>query len=523
MLDNATELVSGERIGRAGVYPRFAKAMKPKKLSQLLEPEIAKSHKSGLDPVVTRLAIDSRRVTPGSVFFALPGTKSDGNRFIDEAVARGAVAVVSAQARRFPSAKVAHVTAADPRRALAFAARAYFDFPDLAMALVGVTGTNGKTTVTTLARRLLSDEARSFGCIGTIGYDLVKRVVPSFRTTPEAHDLCELLAQMISFGCSGAVMEVSSHGIDQFRVAGMRFQVAAFLNLTRDHLDYHGDMEAYYQAKRRLFTGEIGPVPDLVLVNADDAYGRRLVEEIGGTTKVETFGLERAADYRAEALELGSRGTRFAVRWSGGVAQVDSPLIGHYNVSNTLAAFAIARAFGIDPGQSAERLKGFAGIPGRMEQVDRGQPYTVVVDYAHTDDALRNALSMLREVTSGSLKVVFGCGGNRDRGKRPLMTAAALELADECWATSDNPRNESVEAIFEDMRAGVGDPERIRFVPDRRRAIELALKSCVAGDCLLIAGKGHESFQEYGETVVAFDDRRVAAELLENIKLGSHG
>lgn len=508
---------------RSAFKYRRTMAIKPKKLSELLDPTVAKPVKGGLDPVVSRLAIDSRRVTPGSLFFALPGTKIDGNRFVDEAIARGAVAVVSSHARRFPSSKVAHVTVEDPRRALAYAARAFFDFPDKALALIGVTGTNGKTTVAFLARHLLSGCDRTVGCIGTVGYDLVKRTVPSFRTTPEAHDLCELMSQMQSFGCSGAVMEVSSHGIDQQRIAGMQFEIAAFLNLTRDHLDYHGDMESYYQVKKRLFTGELGNLPRIAVVNVDDPYGRRLLEEIPESLRVIRFGRAVDADLRAARAELTAEGSRFTAIWQDREFAVESPLIGHYNVSNTLAAFAICLASGVDLEYCIERLDTFDGIPGRMEKVVRDQDYTVLVDYAHTEDALRNALTMLREVTEGKLKVVFGCGGNRDRGKRPAMTAVAVELADYCWATSDNPRNESVEDIFEDMRAGAGDGSKIRFVPDRRRAIELALKSCEPGDCLLIAGKGHESFQEYGETVVPFDDRKVAAELLENIRIGGRG
>ena len=490
------------------------------KLSALLEAKVAKSLKGDLDPVIQRIAIDSRRVTPGSLFFALPGLKSDGNAFIDEAVARGAVAVVSSQSRRFPSSKVAYVQVEDPRRALAFAARAFTRFPDKDLSLAGITGTNGKTTVAYLARHFLNSPEKPFGCIGTVGYDLVKRVVPSFRTTPEAHDLCDLLDQMRRFGCKGTLMEVSSHGIDQQRVANLEFKVVAFLNLTRDHLDYHGDMDTYFQVKQRLFSGELGPKPRCAVVNIDDPYGRSLMNELPEDMPVIRFGLGEGADVSARDVRLETRSSHFVLAWDGGSAEVDLPLVGKYNVSNALAAFAIARAFDVDLEDCVERLPDFQGIPGRMEQVDCGQAYSVLVDYAHTEDALENALRMLREVTAGELKVVFGCGGNRDRGKRPAMTRVAMELADRCWATSDNPRSERIEDIFEDMKAGVTDKSRIRFVTDRRRAIELALESCSEGDCLLIAGKGHESFQEYGETVVPFDDRKVALELIENMRLG---
>ncbi|MDQ8204407.1 UDP-N-acetylmuramoyl-L-alanyl-D-glutamate--2,6-diaminopimelate ligase [Pelagicoccus sp. SDUM812003] len=496
---------------------------KSKKFSQLIEPALARKLKGQPDPVIQRIVIDSRRVTPGSLFFALPGLKNDGNAFVDEAISRGAVAVVSRQPRRFRSAKLAYIVCEDPRKELAHASRLFFDQPDEALSLVGITGTNGKTTVSFLAKQLLADRKQAYGCIGTVGYDLVKRTVPSFRTTPESHELCELLSQMRAFECQGTVMEVSSHGIDQQRVAGLQFEVAVFLNLTRDHLDYHGDMESYFQVKRRLFVGEIGPKPKVAIINVDDAFGRRLAQELDSEMKVITFGVEQPADLKAASVALDAGGTQFTLSFEEREIKVNSSLIGHYNVSNALAALAICHALGQDLEACVGSLANFSGIPGRMQKVETSKPFTVLVDYAHTEDALHNALKMLRQVTTGKLRVVFGCGGNRDRGKRPNMTRVANEQADEAWATSDNPRNERIESIFEDMKEGVVDERRIRFVPDRRRAIELALKSCGPGDCLLIAGKGHESFQEYGETVVPFDDRKVAAELLENMRLGGQG
>ncbi len=514
---------ASQQLGRSDEdFTRNRMVPRSKKLSELLEPAVAKSLKGGLDPVVRRVAIDSRRVTLGAVFFALPGTRIDGNAFIDEAIERGAVAVVSSRSRRFPGSKIAHVQVEDPRKALAFAARTFFDCPDESLSLIGVTGTNGKTTVAFLAQQMLSTAERPFGCIGTVGYDLVKRTVPSFRTTPESQDLCELLSQAKEFACAGALLEVSSHGIAQQRVAGLRFRVVVFLNLTRDHLDYHGDMESYFEVKTRVFTGALGPLPDVAVVNIDDPYGKRLLERIPKEVRVITFGLSKRADVRAEDIELKPDGTCFRLTERGdefGVL-VRSPLIGRYNASNVLAAISICQALGIEFEQCIEKLDSFKGIPGRMEPVVGGQSYTVVVDYAHTEDALKNALAMLREVTVGELKVVFGCGGDRDRGKRPAMTRVAQELADFCWVTSDNPRSESIEAIFEDMKEGVVAEDRIRFVSERRRAIECALKSCKQGDCLLVAGKGHESFQEYGETVVPFDDRKVVASVISNIELG---
>lgn len=493
---------------------------KSKKFSTLVGPEFAKVLKGQPDPQIERIAIDSRRVVPGSLFFALSGLKADGNSFVDEAIARGALAVVSSQARRFRSAKVAFLTVENPRELLARVSRAFHNFPDESLSLAGVTGTNGKTTVAYLVKQILSNAGERFGCLGTVGYDLVQRTVPSFRTTPEAHDLCELLSQMRNFDCKGAVMEVSSHGIDQFRVAGFSFDVMAFLNLTRDHLDYHDDMESYYQVKRRMFNGENGSLPKMAVINNDDPYGQRLVSEIPEQVQTLTFGESEAADFRATEIKLSSSGTQFSLKTPEGQFDVKSPLVGAYNVSNTLAALAIANGLGVSVPQSIQALESFAGIPGRMQKVDAGQAATVLVDYAHTEDALQNALKMLRQVTSGKLRVVFGCGGNRDRGKRPAMTRVANTLSDEAWATSDNPRNEQIEAIFEDMKAGLVDPDRVHFVSDRRRAIELALQASGKGDCLLIAGKGHETFQEYGETVVPFDDRKVALELIESMRIG---
>lgn len=493
---------------------------KAKKLSSLLGKDFTKALKGQPDPRVERLSIDSRRVSPGSLFFALPGLRSDGNSFVDEAISRGAVAVISSQPRRFRSAKVAYITVDNPRLVLSEVARAFYDHPDESLSLVGVTGTNGKTTVTYLVKQILANLGQRFGCLGTIGYDLVRRTVPSFRTTPESLDLCELLNQMREFECRGAVMEVSSHGIDQYRVGGLKFEVAAFLNLTRDHLDYHQDMESYFAVKRRIFTGENGPLPKVAVINVDDLYGRKLLSEIPEEVSTITFGESEKASFRARSIELSSKGSSFELDCPDGTFAVNTSLVGDYNVSNTLAALAICSGLGLSIENCIKDLDSFPGIPGRMQKVEAGQSATVLVDYAHTEDALENALSMLRAVTTGKLRVVFGCGGNRDRGKRPIMTNVANSLSDEAWATSDNPRNEEIEAIFADMKEGVVAPEKIHFVRDRRRAIELALEASKEGDCLLIAGKGHESFQEYGETVVPFDDRKVAIDVVANMRLG---
>ena len=484
------------------------------KLSDYIRDEEILAAKGERDRPISGLAMDSRRVMAGNLFFALPGRRTDGGSYIDEAVNRGAVAVIAERLPAVTAARVTYLQVPDARRALARVAQRFYREPDRALELIGVTGTNGKTTVTNLIKHLLSTPAHRVGLIGTVNYDLGARVVPSYRTTPESLELYGMLAQMRDAGCRQAVMEVSSHGIDQHRVLGMQFGVAVFTNLTRDHLDYHKTLEAYFEVKQRLFHGGSGPAPRAAVVNLDDPYGQRLAAGMPAGVKLVTFGEDPAALVRAEQVKLGFKGTSFRLVWPGGALALESPLIGRYNLSNLLAAFAACLAFGRDPAELAPRLATFPGVPGRMERIEEGQPYNVLVDYAHTDDALRNALGMLRTITPGRLLVVYGCGGNRDRSKRPLMTAAVQEHADFAWATADNPRTEALAQIFADMKTGVRAPEQITFVEDRRRAISLALDAAHAGDCLLIAGKGHETYQEFADTIVPFDDRQVVRELI---------
>ena len=487
--------------------------MAPKLSDYFLEGELLAS-KGDLDRPISGLAMDSRRVMAGNLFFALPGRRADGNSFIDEAINRGAVAIVAEKIPSGTAARVTYVQVPDARRALARVAQRYFGFPDKALDLIGVTGTNGKTTVTNLIKHLLSTGTQRVGLIGTVHYDLGARVVPSYRTTPESLELFGMLAQMRDAGCRQAAMEVSSHGIDQARVLGMQFGVAVFTNLTRDHLDYHKTMEAYFEVKARLFTGTGGVAPKAAVINLDDPYGARLAAGLPAPVRVVTFGESPAATVRAEDVRLNFKSTQLRLVWPEGSVEIESPFIGRFNVSNLLAAFAACYALGRDPQVIAARLRSFPGVPGRMERIEEDQPYNVLVDYAHTDDALRNALGMLRAITPGRLFVVFGCGGNRDRTKRPLMTAAVQAVADGAWATADNPRTEALAQIFTDMQAGVTAPDKITFVDDRRRAISLALDAARAGDCLLIAGKGHETYQEFADTIVPFDDRQVVRELI---------
>lgn len=500
------------RAGFARVFP-----MPPKLSDYFLGDEVV-AIKGGLDRPITGIAMDSRRVVPGNLFFALPGRRADGLSFIDEAVSRGAIAVVAPQMPAHPPGKVTFIQVADARAALARTAQRYYRHPDRDLQVIGVTGTNGKTTVTHLVKLFLNGDQR-VGLIGTINYDLGLRTVPSFRTTPESLDIFGMMAQMRDAGCRQAVMEVSSHGIDQGRVLGLQFEAAVFTNLTRDHLDYHRTLESYFEVKERLFTGGIGSRPKVAVINLDDPHGQKLAARLGAETgavapRLVTYGEHPDALVRAADVQLNFKNTAFRLVWPQGSHVVDSPLIGRYNVSNLLAAAATAWSLGRNPADFLTRLAGFKGVPGRMERVEEGQPFNVLVDYAHTDDALHNALGMLRAITPGRLLVVFGCGGNRDRSKRPLMARAVQAYADFAFATADNPRSEALEQIFADMRQGVTAPEKITWIEDRRRAISLALDGAREGDCLLIAGKGHESYQEFTDTVVPFDDRQVVRELI---------
>lgn len=459
------------------------------------------------------LRTDSRRVGPGCVFFALPGLKTQGALFIEEAIARGATAIVS----ETPSGSHSHlawVRVANIRTTLAAAARNFYGHPEAKLSLAGVTGTNGKTTVTTLAHHLLQHSGERWGLVGTVRYALGSRSLPAHRTTPESLDLCDMMAQMVAASCKGAVMEVSSHAIAQERISGFDFKALAFTNLSHDHLDYHGSIENYFQVKARPFLGLTGKIPAVAIINADDATGRRLATMLPQSVNVLTFGSTGDACLRATDIRLQAGRSTFTFSAPGLAASVSTSLPGHYNVSNILCALGICQALGRNLRDILPVIADFPGVPGRMERIAPDLPFQVFVDYAHTDDALANALEMLRAITEGRLFVVFGCGGNRDRAKRPEMTKAAQRLSDFAWATADNPRKEPLDVIFEDMRSGILDASRITFVEDRRRAISLALDAARPGDTLLIAGKGHETYQEFAGITVPFDDRQVARELL---------
>jgi len=474
------------------------------------------AHTGSLKHQVFALVTDSRRVIPGAVFFAIPGLRTNGTYFVEEAIDRGAVAVVSESDRIYP--QITTIQVENIRRVVAQVARNYYGSPDNKLELVGITGTNGKTTVSYLVQNLLNGLAgeSKTGLIGTVQYDLGQRTLPSFKTTPEAIDTFALLKQMKDAGCRRGVMEVSSHGIDQQRIFGAKFDVAVFLNLTRDHLDYHKDLESYYQVKRRLFTGEIGTIPKVSVINLDDSYGKRLAAELSGKSRVVTFSISNPeADLYLSEFECDHSGSRFVLEGPGGSQTVRTRLPGEYNLSNILAALAVCEGLGLNIETILYRLNSFAGVPGRMERIPRATDFDVFVDYAHTDDALDKALRMLRGIARGKLIVAFGCGGNRDKDKRKSMMEVAQKHADFVCATSDNPRGESVESILSDMKLGVSKPKEVAFIADRRVAISHVLDIARPGDTVLIAGKGHETMQEFKDRIVPFDDRVVAKELLE--------
>jgi UDP-N-acetylmuramoyl-L-alanyl-D-glutamate--2,6-diaminopimelate ligase len=460
---------------------------------------------------VSRVESDSRRVRPGDLFVAFRGVKADGLAFVAEAIDRGAVAVVSD--RPAPrSVSVPWVTVASARRALALFAAALHGWPAEKLLLVAVTGTNGKTSTTTLLDAILSRRYGETGLLATTVYRTARRTIAAGRTTPEAPLVQELLAELVADGVEAAAIEVSSHALVLDRVTGCRFDAAVFTNLTRDHLDYHGTMDEYYEAKKLLF-GMRKPQGTAV-INIDDLYGRRLLAEIE-PPRMSFSPSGASADFRAESICCDLTGTRFEVVHPGGRFAVASPLLGRFQVSNILGAAAAGVGLGIPEYDVASAIAGVGNVPGRLERVEAGQPYTILVDYAHTPDAMERLLAAVRELTDKTIILVFGCGGDRDRGKRAPMGEIAGRRADIAIATSDNPRSESPEAILREVEEGLvrsGATKYLKIV-DRREAIRAATELANAGTVVVIAGKGHETSQSIGGRELPFDDRKVAAEL----------
>jgi len=470
---------------------------------------------AALDREVAGIAFDSRRVLPGMVFVAIRGRNSDGYEHIGAAVDRGACAIV-AERNGFVSRRAAKVKVADARLAMARAAAVFYGRPSRELRVAGVTGTNGKTVVAFLAQHLLRSGDEPVGLISTVRYEVGSRTIPAQRTTPEAVDLQSMLAQMRRSGCGTCVLEVSSHALDQRRVEEVAFDVGVFTNLTRDHLDYHGSLESYYGAKLRLFELlRASGKASTAVMNVDDEHAGRLMHDTEGLARL-TFGFGPGAEVRGTVLEMRANGSVMRVETPWGSAQIRLPLIGRFNAANALAALATGLVMGRGLERLAAALEGVQQVPGRLERVDLGQPFGVLVDYAHTADALMKVLAGLREMTAGKLRVVFGCGGGRDPARRAAMGRVAGEWADEVWVTSDNPRGESAEAIATAIESGLREVGRAvwRVELDRARAIAEAVGAAASGDTVLIAGKGHETFQEFGGTVVPFDDRQQVMEAL---------
>ncbi len=484
------------------------------KLSQLRALLPGSVRHGSSDPRITRVDYDSRRVQKGSLFVAVEGYQTDGHRFIAAAYAAGAAA---AAGRKMPeeAAGKPFLIVPDPRRALAVCAGAVAGHPDRSLTLTGITGTNGKTTTAYLLSDVLARAQGRSGLISTVETKIVsprndaRLRQASTRTTPEAPDLHQLLLQMQAEGCKSAVMEVSSHALELQRVYGMRFAAVAFTNLTQDHLDFHGDVESYFRAKARLFLEYDW---DAAVINADDPYGARLLRMIQRPALC--YSLTNAGDVRATAISLNAQRIRMTIKTPRGVVEVQSPVVGRFNAYNLICALGVCEALNLPQDCFVEAARGFRGAPGRMERFDL-QNRWVYVDYAHTPDALEKALLELKAFLPGSLTVLFGCGGNRDRGKRPLMGEIAERLANRVFITSDNPRDEDPGVIADEIMAGMKNPGGAVRILDRREAIRAALEELPEGGALLIAGKGHETYQEIRGVRHPFDDREEVRRFIE--------
>jgi UDP-N-acetylmuramoyl-L-alanyl-D-glutamate--2,6-diaminopimelate ligase len=459
---------------------------------------------------VNAVSHDSRSLAPGALFVAIRGLAADGNQFVDAALRKGAAAVASEAP---PRSGVHWLQVKDAREALALLSAAVLGEPAAALELIGVTGTNGKTTTSYLIDSVLRAAGHRVGLIGTVQYRIGDRLVESVRTTPESSDLQRLFYEMREASCRYAVLEVSSHSLALKRVHGCAFRAAVFTNLTRDHLDFHGDMAGYFAAKRLLFESLLRSDGHAV-INLDDDHAPALRAVARG--RVLTYGLRPTADITAEGLSLSLEGTRFRARTPIGDLDVETPLVGLFNVQNVLAALATGIALRLEAKALLRGIAALRGVPGRMERVAAGQDFAIIVDYAHTDDALRKLLETVRGLKPRRLITVFGCGGDRDRSKRPLMGAVAARLSDVVVVTSDNPRSEPPEAIIDEILRGMngGKQAERHVIADRREAIARAIELARPGDAVVLAGKGHETYQVLRDRTVPFDDRQVAREAL---------
>jgi len=468
---------------------------------------------------VGSLQYDSRKVKPGDVFVALPGVKVDGHRYIEQCLDAGAAGVIAEHAPTTVHLNKVWVRVENTRKALGRMADNFYGNPSTKLQVAGITGTNGKTTTTFLIQHLMNAAQRRAGLIGTVRYDTGARVIDSHHTTPESSDLHELLAEMREAGCRGAVMEVSSHGIEQYRMEGVQFDAAIFSNLTQDHLDYHGSMNDYFLAKLKLFqylNDQPGTKQPVMAINGDDTYGERILRTNLPNVKPLTYGFGARCDYRASDYRCQFEGTTFQLAVKGRSFMVKSPLIGRFNVYNALAALTAVSGMGLNLREAINNLAEAPQVPGRMESVGGHIPFRVFVDYAHTPDAIEKACSTLRELNPARLITVFGCGGDRDRAKRPLMAAAACKYSDAIVLTSDNPRTEDPSRILRDAEAGMVSGVPHVAIEDRKEAIREAIFSARPRDVILIAGKGHETYQQFADRTIDFDDRLAARHCIED-------
>jgi UDP-N-acetylmuramoyl-L-alanyl-D-glutamate--2,6-diaminopimelate ligase len=464
------------------------------------------------DLQIEGIAYDSRKVKKNYLFVAIKGEKTDGARFVRQAIENGASAIASEKPID-SGLNVTHLTVRDARGFLAEASRTYYQDPSQKIKLMGITGTNGKTTTTYLMHSLYRHAGLRSCLVGTLGMKIGDQSFPTEHTTPEASDLMRFLNQAVSEGCTHGAMEVSSHSLSLKRVYGTKFTVGVFTNLTRDHLDFHGDMESYFGAKRLLFSPENGNQVETAVINSDDPYGLRLKTEL--RCPVVCFGFNKPADIHLLEHQSRSDGTDLVIATPTGKARLQIRLIGRPNIYNIMAAMGSALSLGIPLDAICGGIESMTGVPGRMETVDAGQDYTVIVDYAHSPDALENLLKTVSQLPHKRVITVFGCGGDRDRTKRPIMGAIAAAMSDVVVATSDNPRSEDPLAILEEIKIGVHQgPAPYEIVPDRSRAIERAISMARKGDVVVIAGKGHEDYQILGTRTIHFDDREVAWDLI---------
>lgn len=460
------------------------------------------------------IAYDSRQVRPNYLFVAVKGEHVNGEDFIDDAIRRGAIAVVS-ETDAWHKRTVAHIHVENARLALAEISSAYYGHPSQRLELFGITGTNGKTTTSFMVKSILEASGRGTGLIGTVRYEIGSRIIPATRTTPESTDIQFMFDQMLRNGAESAVMEVSSHALDQKRVWGVAFDVGIFTNLTPDHLDYHGTMENYFNAKSQLFRnlGQLGKAATAV-VNIDDPWGMQITQINGLAARMLTYGEHPSAEVRAMNIELGPDGTTFEVATPWGSATVRLNLPGRHNVSNALAAIAATGVRGIGLDVMVRGLATMEQVPGRMQLFTGRSGVHVYVDYAHTSDALERSLATVREFTRGKVTVVFGCGGNRDKTKRPAMGAIASRQADHVILTNDNPRKENPLEIIAQIEAGFHAGTSYEIQPDRELAIAAAITRARPGDTVLVAGKGHENYQEFASAVTPFDDAHMVRKYL---------